>query len=287
MNLADAVAARTASALAAGALQPIETDETALADGGVVFRIRRVASLAEKERLRRERAAAPRAAVDPFDPPDPALVVADVSPTHVAVLNKFPVIARHVLFVTRRFVDQETLLDAGDMQALALGLAALDGLAIYNGGAVAGASQPHRHLQLVPLPLATPGPPVPIEAAFEAEAGVGGPTTVARLGFAHALVRSAGAWDESGAALLDAYYAALAAAGLHVREGRPSSPYNLIATRRWLLLVPRAQERFGAISINAFGFAGSLFVRDDTELAALRAAGPMAALRAVAAERRP
>ena len=32
-------------------------------------------------------------------------------------------------------------------------LAEFDGLGFYNGGETAGASQPHKHLQIVPLPL--------------------------------------------------------------------------------------------------------------------------------------
>jgi ATP adenylyltransferase len=48
-----------------------------------------------------------------------------------------------------------------------------------------------------------------------------------------------------------------------------------------MLAVPRSRERFGTISINALGFAGSLFVRDEEEMQDLRAAGPMRVLRAV------
>jgi len=40
----------------------------------------------------------------------------------------------------------------------------------------------------------------------------------------------------------------------------PQAPYNLLATRRWMLVVPRRQERYEKISVNALGFAGSLFV---------------------------
>ena len=59
-------------------------------------------------------------------------------------------------------------------------------------------------------------------------------------------------------------------------------PYNLLATRRWLLLVPRSEEYFEGISINALGFAGALLVKDTTQLAVLRSHGPMTALRHVA-----
>lgn len=284
MTLGEAARACAERALRSGAIEPIETEESRIADGGVEFLVRRLSSLARKERLARMRATAARP-VDPFDPPEPELTVAALSPTHLAVLNKFPVLDGHLLFVTRRFADQEELLDAGDMAALARGLAEIDGLAFYNGGALAGASQPHKHLQLVPLPLARAAAGIPIEAVFDPSAGAEGPISLARLPFAHAFVRFAPGLASDGAALLDAYWALLAAARLHVVEGRASAPYNLLATRRWMLLVPRARERFGSISVNALGFAGSLFVRDDAELAALARAGPMAALTAVARPR--
>ncbi|MFN2646613.1 MAG: phosphorylase, partial [Burkholderiales bacterium] len=67
-------------------------------------------------------------------------------------------------------------------------------------------------------------------------------------------------------------------------DERQSAPYNLLATRRWMLLVPRGCERYESISVNALGFAGSLFVRSDVELERVRDAGPMAVLRAVTLE---
>ncbi|HUM92139.1 MAG TPA: phosphorylase, partial [Candidatus Competibacter sp.] len=64
-------------------------------------------------------------------------------------------------------------------------------------------------------------------------------------------------------------------------EIRQSGPYNLLVTRDWLLLVPRRQEEFAGISINALGFVGSLFVRNQAQLDTLKSRGPMAVLRAV------
>jgi len=80
--------------------------------------------------------------------------VGDISATHVGLLNKFCVLEDHLLMVTRDYAEQTELLDESDFHALLCGLAAVDGLAFYNGGTDAGASQPHKHLQLVPLPLA-------------------------------------------------------------------------------------------------------------------------------------
>ena len=49
-----------------------------------------------------------------------------------------------------------------------------------------------------------------------------------------------------------------------------------------MLVVPRSRERFESISVNALGFAGSLFLRSQEELDRVRATGPMQVLRAVA-----
>ncbi len=288
--LRPALVERTRHALACGAMQPIETMEEIVEDGGVRFVVRKVSSLARKHEDRLRAARTPTVPANPFLPHEPDLFVADVSDTHFALLNKFNVIEHHLLIVTREFVDQETLLDAGDFEALAACMAEVDGLAFYNGGAVAGASQPHKHLQLAPLPLVKTGPPVPIEPLFGALGGKTGMLRVPALGFGHAFV-----WMEHRsfvdvkvvARRMHALYRELlAATGVKAvragREVRQSGPYNLLATRRWMLLVPRRKERFDSIAVNALGFAGSLFVRDEAQLALLKRAGPMAVLRETA-----
>jgi ATP adenylyltransferase len=294
-GLEAAIADRTRAALATGALDPIDTDETVLDDGDVRFVVRSASTLARK----RAAGAIPKdgARANPFAPPDADLVVGDITPTHFGVLNKYPVVEHHLLVVTHEFVDQETLLDECDFAALAACLRAIDGLAFYNGGREAGASQPHRHLQLVPLPLAATGPwSVPTEAVFDQWSSGGGTTRLLRFPFRNAFAAlEPSLFDAADAAgrLLESYDLMLAACGLRddsANDGgraaneaeRQRGPYNLLVTRRWMLLVPRTREHFGTISINALGFAGSLFVRNDAELDALRAAGPMNALRAVA-----
>ena len=276
------------------------------------FIVRSVSSLGRKDRETPRRAplGAPldRGAEQtrsPFLPPDPELALGKIAGTHAAVLNKFPVVAHHLLVVTERFVPQEVLLDQDDFAALAACLAEVDGLAFYNGGRDAGASQPHKHLQLVPLPLGAGPWPAPIEAVFDAWAATGNVSRLLRLPFRHAFsllepslfddrVRAAehlhevyalqmeaiGVAEEGPVAANDAANDEATAAN---DEPRQAAPYNLLVTRRWMLAVPRSRERLGSISVNALGFAGSLFVRDEAEMAALREAGPMSVLRAVAA----
>lgn len=276
-------------ALACGAMRPIQTVEEYVRDAGIDFVVRRVSSLARKDEDGRRAGRTMGPPANPFLPYEPDLFVADVSDTHLALLNKFNVIDHHLLIVTRRFVGQETLIDGEDFAALAACMAQLDGLGFYNGGELAGASQPHKHLQLAPLPLGRRGRPVPVEALFDPARGQPGINRVPGLVFPHAFAWIEPAWFDgpaaAGARLHALYREMLARAGVGVLdvdgEARQAAPYNLLLTRRWMLLVPRAKERFDTISVNALGFAGSLFVREEAQLQALRRVGPMAALQAV------
>lgn len=289
---------QTEHALQCQALRPIETIETSIEDHGVRFVVRQVSSLALKARAREAQVSVRTAADTPFNPflpYDPDLFVASISPTHVALLNKFNVIDHHLLIVTRAFERQETLLDLADFTALAACMAEFDGLGFYNGGPDAGASQPHKHLQMVPLAadggLGGPGGSVPMEAAWrDVPPACGVPQSVPALPFRHAFCRlelpaDSSRKHEAAHGLENAYHALLAAAGISGIEAKgeqlQSGPYNLLVTRRWMLVVPRAAECVEGVSINALGFAGSLFVRDAQQLDVVKRLGPMKLLERV------
>ena len=71
---------------------------------------------------------------------------------------------------------------------------------------------------------------------------------------------------------------------LHPRSDGLMPPFNLLMTRDWLWIVPRSREHWGSISINALGFAGSLLVKDETQLQELEAGGLSRALHGVVSE---
>jgi len=247
-------------ALASGALEPIQTETEVVEDGGVQFAVRVVSS------LRRKEVAARREVSDPLGDYDPELFVADVSPTHYALLNKFPVMPGHLLIVVRDYEPQDARLTEGDFEALARCMGESECLGFYNAGREAGASQHRKHLQVVPLPLAAEVPlAVPIEPLLDAAPG---------LPFRHAFGRIA----QFDPAAFHALYCQL----LESPHVSGTAPYNLLLTHRWMVVVPRIREHFESISVNALGFAGSLLVRDRGQLERVRAAGPMNVLRAVA-----
>jgi ATP adenylyltransferase len=248
---------RAARALARGAVEPIDTELHELRDDGVRFAVRVVAGLARKH------AAPPLPGGNPFLPYAEDAFVADLSPSHVLLLNKYPVLRRHALVVTRVFEDQEEPLSLADFEALARCRAGLGGLGFYNAGAAAGASQRHKHLQVVSLPLGRGPEALPLGARVAA----------GELPFAHG--RAALASDDPRE--LHAAYRALA--------GDARRPYNLLVADGWMLHVPRTRPAFEDIPVNALAFAGALLVRDAAQLERVRRAGPFTLLRHVTAPR--
>ncbi len=290
------VVERTARALRGGALLSIPTEFRYLSDRGVEFFVRIAASLGRKDEARKAQERLARAArqdVNPFLPHDPDLWVADLSPTHLCLLNKYNVLAHHLLLVTRAFAHQEELLDLEDFEALWRCLAELGGLAFYNAGEIAGASQPHKHLQWVPLPMAPQGPAFPLEPLLAGAPSDGSVGTAPELPFVHAVASTVGHAElevaEAARRTLRQYRAMLTAVGLWPAQGsgkQRTEPYNLLVTQKWMWLVPRAREHFEGISLNALGFAGALLVRSEAQLGALDARGPMTALERVAGRAR-
>jgi len=282
------VAKRTKHALQCGALQPLSTKCEFIEQGNIHFVIQVLPNLARKDEAKQqEQTTNPRKEFNPFLPYDEDLFVADISHTHVCLLNKFNVIDNHLLIVTRSFEEQESLLTLQDFEAMGACLAEVEGLAFYNAGKTAGGSQRHKHLQLVPLPLAPRGARIPTEpllvsANFQNSVGM-----ASGFPFMHAIAQLDPRWIESpragAAATLACYHNLLTAVGLQQgSNNRQPGAYNLLATRQWMLLIPRSQESFESISVNALGFAGTLLVRSEKQLQLLKDYGPMAILSKVA-----
>jgi len=247
------------AALESGALRPIANTGFVVEDGGIEFFVRRADSLARRavDEVQKPRP------VNPFLPPEPELTVAPVSPTHLAVLNKYAVVEHHLLIITNTFVAQETPLDLADVEALWRCLAEGPALGFYNSCREAGASQPHRHLQLVPLPL----------AGVEEGTPVDGLVRDGELPFPHAVAPFEPEAVKAHAVLQELLES--------IGRTEPGAAYNLLITSGWMLAVPRTHDMAEGVSFNALGFAGSIFVRDDEQLELVRKRGPVELLNAV------
>jgi sulfate adenylyltransferase (ADP) / ATP adenylyltransferase len=99
---------------------------------------------------------------DPFTNPSPDLLVKSLppdasQPSHILVLNKYPVIAEHFILSTFENKPQSFKLDPDDLYEAFRCInqwkidTGTELYAFYNSGEHSGASQPHRHLQLLPV----------------------------------------------------------------------------------------------------------------------------------------
>jgi sulfate adenylyltransferase (ADP) / ATP adenylyltransferase len=258
-------------ALESGALEPIATRSSFVEGDGIRFLVRVLDGLARKRASDFEKRTS---GVDPFLPYEQALFVAHVSETHVAILNKFSVLSHHLLVVTRRFEEQESLLDESDFRAMWAVMRELDPLFFYNAGPLAGASQRHKHLQAVPLPLDGGDVRLPMEDYLKSRHSRGLSFSLEFRDLRDCREMSV---DDAARATEALYLEALSAIG---RRGDPRA-YNLLATTDWLVLVPRRRESWEGISVNSLAFAGAFLVKDEEELQHLRGVGPLRALSAV------
>ncbi|HEY9811208.1 MAG TPA: phosphorylase [Halomicronema sp.] len=262
----------TQKALECGALLSIPTECEFIEEAGVRFVVRVASNLVRKDELKKD-GKKPKD-FNPFLPYEEDLFVADISETHLCLLNKFNVVDYHLLIVTRVFEEQETWLNLEDFEAMMLVLNEFQGLVFYNSGKLAGASQRHKHLQVVPVM------DIPIEGFLEGvvfdENGVG---MVPGFDFVHGFSRL----DKGGKSLLEVYHCLLKSVGFDGDfVGDASGAYNLLATRDWMLVVRRSQEDFEGISVNGLGFAGTFFVRNEGQLEKLKNMGPFKVLKEVA-----
>lgn len=92
---------------------------------------------------------------DPFADPPPELLILGL-PAHFLVLNKFPVTPNHFILATKEYKEQTHMLEEDDIEAA---YACLKGyrkageelFGFFNSGEHSGASQPHRHIQFLPV----------------------------------------------------------------------------------------------------------------------------------------
>lgn len=180
----------------------------------------------------------------------------------------------------------------------------LNCLTFYNGGKRSGASQPHKHAQLVPLPLGSDGtddsndsvkyPPIHplLEQAWrEAGSPSGEIISAKQLPFLHWF----SFWDDPSkmtVSSLQSIYDSLCNKVLNFQQHSPeyvsadddeenALHYSLLLTRNFILIVPRKTDSFRSISVNSLGFAGSLFVKSPEDFELIKQVGPMNILKYV------
>ncbi|EAZ90487.1 ATP adenylyltransferase family protein [Crocosphaera chwakensis] len=268
-----------------GALKSIPTEYELITEQDIDFLVRIVNNIERKDNAKKEQKKLDKD-FNPFLPYEKDLFVTDISETHICLLNKFNVVDYHLLIVTREFEQQQTLLTLNDFTALCACLLEIDGLGFYNNGKIAGASQRHKHLQLVPFPFIPELPKTPIDKVIETANYQDNIGQVSCFNFEHGIVRMP--FEDNNNSLdlaqkiLENYHHLLEHLNISINpEGKPK-PYNLLVTREWLMIIPRSQSKYESISINSLGFAGALLVKNEEQIKILKAVKPLTILEKVA-----
>ncbi|OBZ70999.1 5',5'''-P-1,P-4-tetraphosphate phosphorylase 2 [Grifola frondosa] len=253
---------------------------------GVEFQIRLCPALQSKPRLptphfseedaEEAAEAAAKAKEDPFAPP--------------YIPNLLP-LPHHILVVTKDYQSQTSPLLPPDLvQTYSLLFAAQKTgrqfFAFYNCGDLSGASQPHKHLQLIPVE--DDGPPVERLARAANLEVPDRPFSLTTLPYANHIRRlptmlASASPSELERTLSHAFLTLLDLAISTIRhdDGYPagSPSYNVVLTLQHMHLIPRRQETHVLqetgedLSVNALGFAGLLLVKSERELEAVKKEG--------------
>ncbi|EDY38375.1 ATP adenylyltransferase [Cyanobium sp. PCC 7001] len=260
------------AARASGDLVPLRTERVE-APGLRPFVLRRLLSRTPKHL----RGGGPRP--NPFLPWEPALELERLGSGHVVLLNKYPVQPAHLLLITQDWQPQKGWIAAEDWRAVAELARDTGGFWFFNSCAAAGASQPHRHLQLLPRRAGVPS--CPLASCFLRQIG-GEP-----LDWPWRYAIDARLCPDDPAELQAIYLrqARQLELGDPDRDDQPLHPYNLLFDDDWFVTVRRVQEHCAGYSINALGFGGYLLATERSDGAWLERHGPWELLRRVAAPR--
>ena len=208
--------------------------------------------------------------INPFKPWDNNLEIDSIGKDHQLILNKYPIQLGHILLITNEWKEQNGWIDIEDWEAIKEVNKDTTGLWFFNSSPLAGASQPHRHIQLLRRD--------PLESSCPREKWI---LDFDNLNYKNQifckniiLKKFSKKLNEEN--IHEIYKDLLFKLGLGKPkiDKRPKYPYNLIFTNNWMLLIKRKTDNLFGISLNALGFAGYLLVTEKSDIRYLKKNGP-------------
>eukprot|EP00890_Picochlorum_soloecismus_P003465 jgi/Picsp_1/4119/NSC_01629-R1_ap4a phosphorylase ii len=275
-----------------GAASLTRTSTETLEDQGFQYILKIASNLRDKPKPKKDKSV--KQARNPFLPPDPDLFVSKLSTgQHSCVLNKFNLVAHHCIIITDDFHPQEEPLDARDFEACWEVVCCMPagGLAYFNCGENSGASQPHKHIQCIPLPLACDDAGRPLESPFHqrfhqgaVNANEGEVFSVGGLPFVHAAFGINQSFSSKHGKKMFEYiekqcgesmsYLAKKLEKGGIAWSPRSDSYNILMTREYFIVIPRSSDDNSGVGCNAMGYAGSFFLASKDEIEQVKLLGP-------------
>ncbi|AIQ97117.1 putative ATP adenylyltransferase [Prochlorococcus sp. MIT 0801] len=217
---------------------------------------------------------------NPFIPWDRRLEVQAVNDNYTLILNKYPVQLGHLLLITNYWKPQNSWLNIGDFEAISKVDNDTTGLWFFNSSKEAGASQPHRHFQLLR------------RHTYE--------NICPRYDWFCSLLNNSEDFNSDikqsisikprmskseidANDLFNSYKSMIIEMDLGDinNDDKPIKPYNLLITKRWISLIVRSKDRSHGFNINALGFAGYFLGTKRSDIDMLIKFGPESILKHV------
>ena len=208
--------------------------------------------------------------INPFKPWDKILQIDSIGNYHQLILNKYPVQLGHLLLITNEWKEQNGWMDYNDWEAIKEVNKDTTGLWFFNSGPLAGASQPHRHIQL--LRRDTTGLYCPREKWILDFKNVNYRND--RFSKNIIIKKFSKSFNEENIHEIYNDLSKELDLGEPKKDKKPKKPYNLIFTNNWMALIKRKTDNLYGISVNALGFAGYILVTENSDINYLKKFGP-------------
>ncbi len=219
---------------------------------------------------------------NPFIPWDSTLEIQPINDKHTLILNKYPVQLGHMLLITNSWEQQNGWLSFDDFNAILKVDNDTSGLWFFNSSKEAGASQPHRHFQL--LPRHSDETICPRYEWFSSL--LTNNNSPSKISHCISIMPRIKNKQTNANDLFDSYKSM--AKEMNLGEinviNKPSKPYNLLITSEWIALITRSRDRSNGFSINALGFAGYFLGTKKSNIDILIKFGPEEILKNVIEE---
>tara|TARA_Y100001968_G_scaffold32456_1_gene25001 strand:+ start:470 stop:1306 length:837 start_codon:yes stop_codon:yes gene_type:complete len=210
---------------------------------------------------------------NPFIPWDSRLQIQLINNQHTLILNKYPVQLGHMLLITNNWKPQNGWLEEDDFEAILNVDNDTTGLWFFNSSKEAGASQPHRHFQLLPRHSNERVCP-----RYEWFCSLLNNPNTNNSEISHSI--SIRPRDKSNVScpndLFSSYKSMISEMNIGSMDliDKPMKPYNLLITSEWIALIKRKTDRSNGFSINALGFAGYFLATKKSNVNILIKLGP-------------
>tara|TARA_Y100001968_G_scaffold114413_1_gene103859 strand:- start:1048 stop:1884 length:837 start_codon:yes stop_codon:yes gene_type:complete len=210
---------------------------------------------------------------NPFIPWDFRLEIKPVNEKHTLILNKYPVQLGHMLLITNSWEAQNGWLNLDDFKAIVNVDNDTSGLWFFNSSKEAGASQPHRHFQLLPRNSKST-----ICPRYKWFCSLLNKKSNYTSKISHCISIKSRSRNGlcSANELFTSYKSMISEMNMGVinNNTKPSKPYNLLITPEWIALITRKTDRSNGFNINALGFAGYFLGTKNSNVDKLIEFGP-------------